>query len=81
MAQLAGEDLRPLNVRRADLEGIVSKEELAPYRRGKTGDWIEIKTTAGPPLMGECEPQWWIATRNCERAIDVGEYSQNQALF
>ena len=33
------------------LEGIVSKKALAPYRRGKTGDWIKVKTTAGKALV------------------------------
>jgi len=35
------------------LEGIVSKKALAPYRRGKTGDWIKVKTTAGKALVGD----------------------------
>ena len=35
----------------AELEGIVSKKALAPYRRGKTGDWIKVKTTAGKSLV------------------------------
>lgn len=37
----------------AGLEGIVAKKALAPYRRGRTGDWIKIKTTAGRALIEE----------------------------
>ncbi len=33
------------------LEGIVSKKAMSPYRRGQTGDWIKIKTTAGRVLV------------------------------
>jgi bifunctional non-homologous end joining protein LigD len=33
------------------LEGIVAKKANAHYRRGKTGDWIKIKTTAGKALI------------------------------
>ena len=35
----------------AGLEGIVAKKALAPYRRGKTGDWVKVKTTAGKALV------------------------------
>ncbi len=35
----------------AGLEGIVAKKALAPYRRGKTGDWIKVKTTVGKALV------------------------------
>ena len=35
----------------AALEGIVAKKALAPYRRGRTGDWIKIKTAAGRALV------------------------------
>jgi bifunctional non-homologous end joining protein LigD len=35
----------------AALEGIVSKKALARYRRGRTGDWIKIKTSAGRALV------------------------------
>ena len=34
-------------------ERIVSKKGLAPYRRGKTGDWIKVKTTAGQSLIDD----------------------------
>ena len=29
------------------LEGIVAKRANAAYRRGRTGDWVKIKTGAG----------------------------------
>ena len=35
----------------AQLEGIVAKTALAPYRRGRTGDWIKLKTDAGKALV------------------------------
>ena len=35
----------------AGLEGIVSKKAYARYRRGKTGDWVKVKTTAGKTLV------------------------------
>ena len=31
----------------AGLEGIVAKKASSPYRRGRTGDWIKIQTSAG----------------------------------
>ena len=34
----------------AGLEAIVAKKACAPYRRGRTGDWIEVKTTASKAL-------------------------------
>ena len=35
------------------LEGIVAKRANAPYRRGRTGDWIKIKTGAGRAIDEE----------------------------
>ena len=29
------------------LEGIVAKHADSPYRRGRSGDWVKIKTGAG----------------------------------
>ena len=36
----------------AGLEGIVAKKASAPYRRGRTGDWIKIKTSRGRAAVG-----------------------------
>ena len=38
---------------KANLEGIVAKKANAPYRRGRTGDWIKVKTSAGKALVGD----------------------------
>ena len=46
---MMGSDYSPLP--QTSLEDIVSKKALAPYRRGKTGDWIKVKTTAGKSLV------------------------------
>jgi bifunctional non-homologous end joining protein LigD len=35
------------------LEGIVAKRANAAYRRGRTGDWIKIKTGAGRAIDEE----------------------------
>jgi bifunctional non-homologous end joining protein LigD len=37
----------------AELEGIVSKKARAPYRRGRTGDWIKVKTAAGRAVVAQ----------------------------
>ncbi len=37
----------------AGLEGIVSKKAMSPYRRGRTGDWVKIKTTHGRHVGAE----------------------------
>lgn len=37
----------------AGLEGVVAKKARSPYRKGRTGDWIKVKTTAGKALLGD----------------------------
>jgi bifunctional non-homologous end joining protein LigD len=38
------------------LEGIVAKRTDSPYRRGRSGDWIKIKTGAGG--IDEARAKW-----------------------
>jgi ATP-dependent DNA ligase len=45
----------------AGLEGIVSKKAIAPYRSGRTGDWIKVKTTAGREIVEQRAD--WNSTR------------------
>ncbi len=35
----------------AGLEGIVAKKATSPYRKGRTGDWIKVETTAGRAIV------------------------------
>jgi ATP-dependent DNA ligase len=35
------------------LEGIVAKRVDSPYRRGRSGDWVKIKTGAGRAIDEE----------------------------
>jgi bifunctional non-homologous end joining protein LigD len=37
----------------AGLEGIVAKREDSPYRRGRSRDWIKIKTAHGRAIDDE----------------------------
>jgi bifunctional non-homologous end joining protein LigD len=35
------------------VEGIVAKRADSPYRRGRTSDWVKIKTQAGKEIDAE----------------------------
>jgi bifunctional non-homologous end joining protein LigD len=35
------------------VEGIVAKRADSPYRRGRTSDWVKIKTPAGKEIDAE----------------------------
>ena len=45
-------DGRPL-YQKLGVEGIVAKRAETPYRRGRTGDWLKIKTPAGKAIDEE----------------------------
>jgi ATP-dependent DNA ligase len=35
------------------VEGIVAKRADSPYRRGRTSDWVKIRTPAGMDIQAE----------------------------
>jgi ATP-dependent DNA ligase len=37
----------------AEIEGIASKRARSLYRRGRTGDWIKVKTAAGRAVVAQ----------------------------
>ena len=40
------------------LEGIVSKRLSAPYRSGRSRDWIKVKNPDGPAMARHREERW-----------------------
>jgi bifunctional non-homologous end joining protein LigD len=46
------------HARRMGLEGIVSKRLDAPYRSGRSGDWIKTKNPDSPAMQRACEGRW-----------------------
>ena len=40
------------------LEGIVSKRKDAPYRSGRSPDWLKMKNSAHPAVKREEEEDW-----------------------
>jgi bifunctional non-homologous end joining protein LigD len=47
-----------LHACRMGLEGIVSKELSAPYRSGRSTEWLKIKNPASPAMVRAREAQW-----------------------
>jgi bifunctional non-homologous end joining protein LigD len=43
---------------RMGLEGIVSKRLSAPYRSGRSGDWIKVKNPDSPAMVRHREEDW-----------------------
>jgi ATP-dependent DNA ligase len=43
---------------RMGLEGIVSKRLSAPYRSGRSGDWIKVKNPDSPAMIRVREAEW-----------------------
>ena len=39
-------------------EGIVSKRLSAPYRSGRSGDWIKVKNPDSPAMIRVREAEW-----------------------
>jgi bifunctional non-homologous end joining protein LigD len=46
------------HARRMGLEGIVSKRLDAPYRSGRSGDWIKTKNPESPAAIRHEEGRW-----------------------
>ena len=44
--------------RELGLEGIVSKRLSAPYRSGRSGDWIKVKNPDSPAMIRVREAEW-----------------------
>jgi len=40
------------------LEGIVSKRRDAPYRHGRSRDWLKVKNRAHPAMSRDWEERW-----------------------
>jgi bifunctional non-homologous end joining protein LigD len=40
------------------LEGIVSKRLSAPYRSGRSRDWVKVKNPDSPAMIGAREADW-----------------------
>jgi bifunctional non-homologous end joining protein LigD len=40
------------------LEGIVSKRLTAPYRSGRSGDWLKVKNPDSPTMIPAREAEW-----------------------
>jgi ATP-dependent DNA ligase len=40
------------------LEGVVSKRLSAPYRSGRSGDWLKIKNPDSPAMIRARESEW-----------------------
>jgi bifunctional non-homologous end joining protein LigD len=47
-----------VHARRMGLEGIVSKRLSAPYRSGRSRDWIKIKNPNSPAMIRAREAEW-----------------------
>jgi bifunctional non-homologous end joining protein LigD len=47
-----------LQARRMGLEGIVSKKLSAPYRSGRSTDWLKIKNPDAPAMVRHREETW-----------------------
>jgi bifunctional non-homologous end joining protein LigD len=43
---------------RTGLEGIVSKRLSAPYRSGRSRDWLKVKNPHSPAMARAREAQW-----------------------
>jgi bifunctional non-homologous end joining protein LigD len=43
---------------RMGLEGIVSKRLSAPYRSGRSRDWIKVKNPNSPAMIRAREAEW-----------------------
>jgi hypothetical protein len=43
---------------RMGLEGIVSKRLDAPYRSGRSGDWVKTKNPESPVALRACKERW-----------------------
>jgi bifunctional non-homologous end joining protein LigD len=46
------------HARRTGLEGIVSKRLDAPYRSGRSGDWVKTKNPDSPVMQRAREGRW-----------------------
>jgi bifunctional non-homologous end joining protein LigD len=43
---------------RMGLEGIVSKRLCAPYRSGRSRDWLKVKNPGSPAMIRAREAEW-----------------------
>jgi bifunctional non-homologous end joining protein LigD len=65
LLELDGEDLRAKSgaavfrhACRMGLEGIVSKRLTAPYRSGRSSDWLKVKNPDSPAMVRAREAEW-----------------------
>ena len=64
------------SARRANMEGIVSKQLDAPYRSGRTGSWMKVKTRAGHEVV----IGGWTADGKDLRALIAGVYKDGRLV-
>ena len=64
------------SARRANMEGIVSKQLDAPYRSGRTGSWMKSKTRAGHEVV----IGGWTADGKELRALIAGVYQDGRLV-
>ena len=64
------------SARRANMEGIVSKQLDAPYRSGRTGSWMKSKTRAGHEVV----IGGWTADGKELRALIAGVYKDGRLV-